>query len=188
MRRFSNLEDVYNTLLAAGFDFNTLPANNKYRKYAEWKQDPEQRELPPGSAQETGARVRAGVQPFGLAIDPDNEFDVGISGRVNTEISGLGGAALYGLEIADLTGYTRRPGFVPAKAILAARLATSRAVPGTQNRITGQPYKRRTGETYTIPFGRKTATSTEFETQDEIITDRAATHALTFTPEKLSRR
>jgi hypothetical protein len=39
-KRFNNLEDTYNTLVAANFNFDTLPATNKYRKYAEWKQDP----------------------------------------------------------------------------------------------------------------------------------------------------
>ncbi len=138
-KRFSQLEDVYNNLVAINFDFNTLPANNKYRKYAEWKQDPDKRTLPAGSAQDTGARVGAGIKPFGLTVDPDNEFNVGMSGRVNTELGSLGGATLYGLEVANLAGYTKRPGFTPAKTILAVKRATSVAVPGTQNRITGQP-------------------------------------------------
>lgn len=68
MTRFNNLEDVYNELVAIGFDFNQLPANSKYRKYYKYKTDPEQRKLPEGSAQDQGARVRVGIQPFGRAL------------------------------------------------------------------------------------------------------------------------
>lgn len=187
-KRFNNLEDVYNNLVAIKFDFNTLPANNKYRKYAEWKQNPDQRKLPEGSSQDTGARKPAGVKPFGLPVDPQNQYDVGISGRTFGLLQDLGGAAAYGLEITDLTGYTKRPGFRPAKAILAVKRATSLAVPASNNRITGQPYKRRTGETYTVPFGRKTGTPEEISVQEEIIDGIGATHAVTFVPEKLSRK
>lgn len=186
--RFSNLEDVYNNLVAINFDFNTLPATNKYRNYAEWKQNPDKRKLPAGSAQDTGARKRAGVKPFGLALDPQNQYDVGMSGRAFGLLTDLGGTALYGLETAALDDYSKRPGFRPAKAVLAVKRATSLAVPATDNRITGQPYKRRTGETYTVPFGRTTGNAFEFGAQEAILTAKSGTHAVTFIPEKLSRK
>lgn len=188
MKRFSVLETVYNDLIAIDFDFDSLPANNKYRKYAEWKRDPELRSLPAGSAQDTGQRRPAGIRPFGRAFDDANKYFVGMSGRTSTALSSLGGNELYGIESEALDGYIKRTGFVPAKAHLAVRLSNSVAVPGSQNRITGQPYKKSTGESYTIPFGRKNNAVGPFDRQDEILANRTETHVVTFTPEKLSRR
>lgn len=185
-KRFNNLEDVYNTLVAIDFDFNSLPTTNKYRKYQQWKQDPEQRKLPDGSAQNQGARVAIGLYPFGLPAVEGNKSLVKMSGRTHALLNGLGGA-VYNHLVGDLSTVKPNTALIPAKAILAVKLSNSITVPASDNRITGRSYKKRTGETYTIPFGKGADTDYEFEVQNQIISDRAATHAVTFTPEKLQR-
>jgi hypothetical protein len=39
-----------------------------------------------------------------------------------------------------------------------------------------------------MPFGRETATSTEFEMQSEIIASQGENHVITFTPERRRSR
>jgi hypothetical protein len=184
VKRFNNLEDVYNTLVATNFDFNSLPSNNKYRKYKEWKQNPDQRKLPEGSAQNTGTRVAIALQPFGLEFDAASRVKLKMSGRVHSSLSSLGNAALYNHLAGDISAIQSNTGFVPAKAVLATKTGT-RTVTASSNRITGRAYKTRTGETYTIPFGAGTATDREFAVQQEILTNRADTHVVTFVPERL---
>jgi hypothetical protein len=79
---------------------------------------------------------------------------------------------------------TKLAGLVPAKAVLARRLPNAISVPATQNRITGRAYKTSTGDSYTVPFGRESGTSTEFEMQSEILLAQEDTHVITFTPER----
>ncbi|MGK7880510.1 MAG: hypothetical protein AB4060_10480 [Crocosphaera sp.] len=54
--------------------------------------------------------------------------------------------------------------------------------------ITGAEYRKTTGPSYTIPFGRNTATDTEFEVQAGIIAAFDEQYSVTFLPEKVVRR
>jgi hypothetical protein len=119
----------------------------------------------------------------------DAKFQVGMSGRAFNALSSVGNAALYGIE-TTITGYDPYPGFVPAKAILAAKTPTT-TVTASQNRITGRAYKKRTGETFTVPYGATASGQTEFVRQQAILANREAAgssgHQVTFTPERLRR-
>jgi hypothetical protein len=181
-RRFNNLEDVVNTFTEA--QINALPANNKYRKYNEWKRDPDKRKLPEGSAPDRGRNERMALSPFGLPFGADDRVIVNVSKRSKDSLEAMGGAILYNLLTTVPAGSAKLAGFVPAKAILARRLAAPRAVSATRNRITGRAYKTNTGASYTMPFGRETGTSTEFEVQSEIIAAQQENHVITFTPER----
>lgn len=187
-RRLNNLEDTYNTLVAANFNFDSLPANNKFRRYAEWKQNPERRELPNGAVPTRGSDRPVQISPFGLPLDPDNNVRIGVSGRAYPQITtSLGGFGLYNLTENPADNVRELVGYVPAKAILAVRLPQPDSVEASANRITGRAYKTRSGQTYTIPFGAQTESSREFSVQGEILADRNATHYVTFTPERLRR-
>jgi hypothetical protein len=184
-----NLEDVYNTLVAADFDFTTLPATNKFRVYYEYKTDPTKRALPAGSAQSTGTKAKVGVRPFGFAFDV-SKFEVKMSGRGFTIVNNDTDRTLYNLvtDAAALDDYTSRTGFIPAKAHIAVRLQTPTAVIATANRVSGRAYRKRVGESYAIPYGRSAATDEEIVIQEEILDAKSATHTVTFTPERLRRR
>lgn len=184
-RRFNNLEDVVNTFTAAQLE--ALPSNNKYRKYYEWKRDPEKRKLPEGSVPERGRKKKVALSPFGQVYDVDKRVIVGLSDRSFTKVPDLGGSLLY--SILTIVPDTAQPliGFIPAKAILSQRLATPVAVSATRNRITGQSYKTSAGKSYTVPFGRESATSTEFAVQRAILLSKEADYIITFTPERLRR-
>jgi hypothetical protein len=181
-RRFNNLEDVVNTFTET--QILALPANNKYRKYYEWKRDPEKRQLPEGSAPDRGRNVKMSLSPFGLPFDANARVTVDVSKRSKDNLEAVGGAILYNLLTTVPAGATKLAGFVPAKTILAKRLASPRTVSSAANRITGRAYKTSTGESYTMPFGRESATSTEFEMQSEIIASQGENYVMTFTPER----
>jgi hypothetical protein len=124
------------------------------------------------------------LSPFGLPFGADDRVIVNVSKRSKDSLEAMGGAILYNLLTTVPAGSAKLAGFVPAKAILARRLAAPRAVSATRNRITGRAYKTNTGASYTMPFGRETGTSTEFEVQSEIIAAQQENHVITFTPER----
>lgn len=164
-----------------------LPANNKYRKYYEWKRDPEKRKLPDGSVPNRGRQRKVALSPFGLDYDADNRVIVSLSDRTFTKVPDLGGTPLFNL--LTIIPDTAQPftGFIPAKAILSQRLAESLSVPATRNRITGRSYKTNAGKSYTVPFGRVSGTSTEFAVQRAILLSEENEYIITFTPERLRR-
>jgi hypothetical protein len=182
-QRFNNLDDVYNTLVGANFNFDQLPSNNKYRKYKEWKINPELRKLGDGVMPNTGDRTAYGIRPFGVLFDDANKTRIKISGRVHSAIATLGGVALFNLTATPDASFEGLPGYVPAKAILAAKTAST----SNTSKITGRKYKSRSGESYTVPFGKSAATDNEFDLQDDIIAIKGSTHVITFTPERLRR-
>ncbi len=195
-KRFSDLEDVYRTLSAINFNWDSLPANNKYRKYREWVEDPEKRTRDEARVPDTGRRIAIGLQAFGFPLDDTGKVRVKISGQVNTNIAALGGGTLYNHAATLDDTYVRRVGFIPAKAILAGRVGTPGAnVAGSAplaggnpvSSITGKKYKVSTKGSSTVPFGGTTATETEFDIQNEIINDRDTEFVVTFTPERLKR-
>lgn len=192
MTRLNNLEDVYNELVRVDFNFESLPVNSKYRQYYKYKTDPEVRALPEGSAQVQGKRQRVGVKPFGLTAGPGNQRRVGVSKRSLDKVVGASNdfgslSNVYGVVTDDLLGYTSQSGFVPAKVVFAEVLSNPQTVPKEKNRITGRAYKKRTGETYTLPFGRPDDNAAELERQESIATQVAEKYAVTFKPERLRR-
>lgn len=185
-RRFNNLEDVVNTFTEA--QLLALPTNNKYRKYYEWKRDPEKRKLSEGSVPTKGRQREVALSPFGEAYDADKRAIVKMTTRSFDKLSDLGGATLYNVittppDTAQVIGR-----FSPAKAILSQRLGTARTVSASSNKITGRSYKTSSGPSYTIPFGRQSASSVEFAIQGSIASSQQANYIVTFLPERLRQR
>ncbi|MDJ0660555.1 MAG: hypothetical protein QNJ42_13865 [Crocosphaera sp.] len=188
-QRFEELKDVYNTLVAINFDFNQLPATNKYRKFKEWTQDPDLRKrtnAPPAS----GKKARVGIKAFGLAEGTNDDHTlIKVGSRALGQLQTLGKQSLFGVTDSSVPAtYIARPGFVPAKAILGRNNGTGTPT----SKITGIEYKRTVSSTYTIPFGKGStaALAHEFAQQDAILADAAITsdYVVSFTPEKLGRR
>lgn len=184
-KRFDDLEDVYNTLTAINFDFNQLPATNKYRKFKEWKQDPEKRKRT--NVPNSGRKAQMGVIAFGYpATDDDNKLIVRVGQRARTQWNSLDAALKTAVALDDAPDATFNivNGFSPAKVVAAER--TTASTPKSE--ITGIEYRKTTGPSYTIPFGRAAAGDTEFERQAAIIAAFDETYSVTFLPEKVVRR
>lgn len=186
-KRFNNLEDVYNTLLAAdSFSWDSLPATNKYRKYKEWKQDPEKRKLPDASKQSTGPRQQIGLYAFGLDFADANKIKTPISGRVKTWLDSQTGIKdACNFLAGDISGLNKNTALQPAKAHLAIKRGSPQSVTAAENKITGRAYKRNTGETYTVPFGPGAAGDREFAVQGEILAAASSLAVVSFTPERI---
>ena len=185
-RRFNNLEDVINTFSQAQIE--ALPATNKYRKYYEWKRDPQKRKLPEASVPERKRSRSVAVSPFGQTFDADKRVIVPVSGRSFDKLTDLGGATLFNLQTSPSATSAKLGGFTPAKAILSQRLASSQTVSASSNRITGRAYKTSAGSSYTMPFGRSSANSVEFSVQNDIMLGKSTDYIITFTPERLKQR
>lgn len=184
-KRFDELQGVVNELLAAKFDFNTLPVTSKYRKFKDWIADPKKRERADGSVPASGKKVNIGIVAFGLPATGDaNKVSVKIGTRAKTFADGLDGKALLGHnEIA--AAFDPLPGFVPAKAILGTKTAGVREA----SEITGQKYTKSISTSHTIPYGVNGTNTTEFVAQESLLTSAtlSAAYSITFTPEKLRR-
>ena len=193
-KRFNNLEDVYNTLLAAGFDFNTLSSTNKYRIFKEWKQDPDKRKRADGSVPASGRKQAIGLLAFGLddGGGDDDKLVIQLGKRAFDYWNGLTGKTVFGLVPTPGDTYKKLTGYTPAKAILGKYIGTNTTSGTTpKSKITGREYKKTIDDSYTIPFGKgTTATAREIDRQDEILANTSlnTAHSITFTPEKLSRR
>lgn len=187
MSRFSDLEFAYNSLVAANFNFDSLPVTNPIRKYSEWKQDPEKREIGEGNMPESGTKSAVGVQAFGLpATDDEDKVIIKIGSRAKTLLSGLADAVKFGVETTTLTTYASLGGFVPAKAILATKVAATTKT----SDITGRKYRNTTGTTYTLPMGKNGTVTREIKAQDAILATSAlvTAYSISFKPERLRRR
>lgn len=184
-RRFSDLRKVYNTLTAINFDFDQLPANNEYRKYKEWVQDPQKRKR--DNVPNSGRKSQMGLLAFGYpSTNDDNKMAVLVGKRAKDRWTALDAALKDEISLVDDpdTTYNNINGFVPSKVIAAERTTATTPI----SEITGLEYRKTTGSSYTIPFGRKTAADTEFERQAAIIDVFNETYVVTFTPEKVVRR
>lgn len=183
MARLKKLRDIINELKAANFDLAQLPVNNDLRKYDEWLSDPTKRERT--GVPDSGKKSKIGIQAFGFP-DTDDKVVVKIGSRAKTEAAALStDKALLG-HTDTLTGYSPIPGFSPAKVVLAKKIATV-SVPASK--ITGNKYKKSTGASYTMPFGKNGANTTEFKAQEAILASESisAAYSITFTPEKVRR-
>lgn len=188
-RRFEELRDVYNTLTAADFDFEKLPANNKYRKYKEWTQDPELRKRDTASKTATGRKSFVALKAFGLpSTDDADNVKVKVGKRVIDQINALDSGLSTPLELTLENipdSFRSLNGFVPAKVIAGVRSANSTT---PKSKITGIEYKKSVDGTYTIPFGKgAAANANEFSQQERIATAFSTNYVVTFTPERLRR-
>lgn len=183
-KRFDDLKDVYNTLTAIDFDFNQLPATNKYRKYREWVQDPEKRRRTGVPA--SGRKSQMGLLAFGYpTTNDDNKLLVQVGQRAKNQWNGLDAPLKDSIDLVENPDntYNSIRGFIPAKVVAAIRVAATTPT----SEITGVRYRKTTGDSYTIPFGRGGTLTTEFEKQAAIYSAFDETYSVTFQPEKVVR-
>lgn len=170
-RRFNNMLYAQNRLKAAGGALDAFKAfRNGTSNYST-------------TAVERGPSVAVGIEAFGFAAG--TVVSCRFSGRANTGMDGTGvtGAVAGHKALADATSMR---GFIPAKAIIYIGTGAGTEV---NSKITGLPYKKRNGESFTIPYGRVAATDTEFERQKALLSAVEATvsRSVSFKPEKLYR-
>lgn len=122
--------------------------------------------------------------PFGLG-DGTNKLIIQVSGRVTDP--NIGANALSRSELglsSPVAADDYNENFIPAKIIVKQVGASTTAT----SQITGVPYKKVAGESFTFPFGRKTATDRLFDRQlalYNIVEAAEGKFSTTFTPERM---
>lgn len=183
--RFNRLEFARQAFINAGIQPSTLPAGNKIRSYDAWRNDPDNRELPDNTQPLRGTSDTASVAPFSFPDGINNRILVDISGRILQSLGVLTNLDGFNLITTNPQGI-QRPSFVPATAVLAVKRQTG-AVTTETSRITGRRYRRTTGTSFTIPFGKEDASDTQFSVMDNIIATRGQDFSLNFRFESLNR-
>lgn len=148
-----------------------------YTAYKAW-QDLEKpyKARPAGSR--PGGLIKVAVQPFGE--ESTAEISVPCSRRANQAVGEVIGARAP----AATSTAVRRPGFSPAKAVVFVGTGTTTE---TTSEITNLSYQKKSGASYTHPFGGSSDTEKEFEAQNAIITAVLTTQnrSVSFVPERL---
>lgn len=187
--RVKRLDSIIAKLDSISFDYTQFPATDEINVYKRYLSDSTVREFDGNNGQSQNGKLRVGLEPFGFPTGTEYLTQVSVSNRAYTYLQTLAFAVELGLTApgASLANYQSRPGFKAAKVTLAKRESVT-SVAKDKNKVTGRAYKKRTGETYTLPFGRTAGTDTEFEIQQEILAAASATHALSFGREGFSRK
>ena len=136
--------------------------------------------------QARGKSQRYKIEPFGIA-STGQDFAIMGSGRItdsNLSTHGLSLTELGLAALAETDSAFMDANYVPAK-IIVKKLGAATPI---DSKITGISYKKRPGESYTFPFGRKASTDNMFERMGALSTLVKATtgdFGITFKPERL---
>lgn len=150
-RRFSRLEAVRLLTPAA-------------QRYQAWEDARSTRQPQVGTGTARGTSSRITLTPFGFDPGTGTKVITKVSERANNLLSGaLGSHITATIAAADQS----RPGFIPARIVVFQ--GTGSTVVRTSE-ITGLPYLRRNGTSYTHAFGAATATEKEIEALNDITT------------------
>lgn len=117
-----------------------------------------------GQGTPRGASVQLVIDPFGLPAASSIPMRVRVSQRSRTIMDT--GVGTHAVAPTTARPGTRQPGFEPAKVVMFARAGEARTA---TSQITGQPYLRRPGASYTHAFGAQAANEAEMEAYSEIV-------------------
>ncbi|BAY85989.1 hypothetical protein NIES267_54950 [Calothrix parasitica NIES-267] len=171
-KRFNNLDAALKYLRKTGTgdtgDAPDAPAGSQLEQYQKFKGGKIAVTYTRDNGSKPGSFDELIVKPFALGGDADDNALVGVSKRAKDAISNTG-LALTDLNATEPSGTATAQkifGFQPAKAIVTiSQTATS----NTTSQITGRPYKKRSSDSYTLPFGRKTSTDNYSEVKKAIL-------------------
>jgi hypothetical protein len=156
MKRFSRLDHALK-LLRRPVDINdptatapAAPAGSALAEYEKFVGRKKFINLTRTTDSLPGSLIEVTIMPFGFADAPASRTQVSYSRRSSLLVATYGGVATFNHEATN--DGIRRAGFVPAKATIFDPAGTT-TTPKT-SQITAIPYKKRTGKSYTIPFGR----------------------------------
>lgn len=190
MARFRRYEFALKTLRSvAGAGATTgvvnAPPGSVLERYQQYKSGSTVPSYPRADTSLPGGFITVSIVPFGFG--EDNPTIVELSQRASGQYALFGGVANLGITTTLPDDAIARAGYIPAKATVFAGSGTT--TNGT-SQITGVPYKKRNGESYTAPFGAvgTGAAAREYPRRQAIATAVAAgggNRTVTFQPEQL---
>jgi hypothetical protein len=153
--------------------------NTAFTAYRAWEDAQATRTPNIGGGVARGRSVPVQLSPFGLDLAADESILIKVTQRSRTFMSGGIGTHVQ----APTATARRRAGFKPAKVVLFAGTGTSRV---ERSEITGLPYLKKAGESYTHGFGAATATEREYEAFNAVataLTDQNGNYTASYQPE-----
>lgn len=135
--------------------------------------------------QERGDDELVSLVPFGFGEGTD-KLVIQVSGRLTDQA--ISANALTRAELglsAVVAADDYNENFIPAKIVVKLQTGTDK---DNVSQITGVPYTKVLGDSYTFPFGRKTATDRLFDRQlalYNIVEAAAGKFSVTFKPERM---
>ena len=171
-KRFNNLDAALKYLRKTGTgdtgEAPDAPAGSQLEQYQKFKGGKIAITYTRDNNSKPGSFDELIVKPFALGGGADDNALIGVSKRAKDAIANTG-LALTDLNATEPSGTAtaqRIFGFQPAKAIVnISQTATGNAT----SQITGRPYKKRNASSYTLPFGKKAATTTYAEAKAAIL-------------------
>jgi hypothetical protein len=154
--------------------------NTAFTAYRNWEDAQATRTPNIGGGVARGRSVPVQISPFGLDLAADERILIKVTQRARTFMSGGIGTHVQ----APTAAARRRAGFTPAKVVLFAGTGTSRV---ERSGITGLPYLKKGGESYSHGFGAATATEREYEAFNAVataLTDEGTNRTASYQPEK----
>jgi len=149
-RRFSNIRQAPRLNVA-------------FTAYRNWEDAQATRTPNIGGGVARGRSVSVQLSPFGLDLAADDRILIKVTQRARDFLTGGVGTHVQAATAAA----RRRAGFKAAKIVLFAGTGTSRTA---ISEITGLPYLKKGGESYSHGFGAATATEREYEAFNTIST------------------
>lgn len=187
-KRFSRLKYALRAIQDPTSDAsaNTPPTNSILDNYNEFATGSRQVSYPRDSDSFQGETNIIGVVPFGLELSQANIVRVGIGKRALDYITAQTLTTPAGIETNQELAVLELKGYTPAKAIVFVQAATQPTQPET-SQITGIPYKKTEGVSYTVPYGQSTGTTKELAVRASIQTtvSNIARASVSFKSEKL---
>ena len=171
-RRFNNLDAALKYLrktgAADGTEVPDAPAGSQLAQYQKVKAGKLQIEYPRANSSKPGAIDELIVKPFALGGETGDTALIGVSRRAKDNINqtGLAFTDLNATEPSTTNVAQKIFGFQPAQAIVTVG---ETATTTETSKITGRPYKKRSANSYTLPFGRENATDTYAERKTAIL-------------------
>lgn len=186
-KRFKILEGALDYLRTPGDDDNPdAPLNTPLRQYQEWRKGTRNVSYTRRDDSLPGEINDASLIPFFFTYEEANRILVPISQRAQNETVMNPFLTAANVDTGDTQPARRYRNFIPAKvtvSVLNAQLNDPNAV----SQLTGVTYKKLGKESYTIPYGAKSATTREADVRADI---RAAVpegqnYTLVFESEKI---
>lgn len=167
-KRFTRLEAALKYIRPPrGTAVEDAPAGTALRLYQDWKAGKRVIEYTRDEGSNPDRILKVAVNPFGYPAADGNLAIVPISQRASLSAVGAAIQTAANIEENIDLGAQELTGFIPAKATIFAGSGTTTLV-ANGSEITGIPYRKRNGASFTIPYGRSVGMPTEIEVRNAI--------------------
>jgi len=168
-KRFSRLKYALKTLRTPAGDgaIPDAPAGTLLAKFQAYEKGETVVKYPRSADSKPESLLQASVLPFYFGGVATSGTIVKLSKRSSEATAVDAVQALCNLLPVDAEEHRYERGFVPAKAVVFVSTGTNTV---DASKITGVPYSKRGGKSYTLPYGASAAETKESQVRKDILT------------------